>query len=102
MSELFYDQMPEALRSLGAAASISADGIGSYLSSAIISITQGISSRHDGQKWLVDNLNRAHLDKFYGIILILCSLNFCAFVWIAKGFVYKKIRNWDDDTADQY
>ncbi|GAB4831740.1 hypothetical protein Ancab_005752 [Ancistrocladus abbreviatus] len=96
LQELFYDQMPEGLRSIGAAAYISAVGIGSFISSAIISVVQGISSRY-GQKWLVDNLNHAHLDYFYWVIAGLCSLNLCIFVWIAKGFSYKKISDQDDD-----
>ncbi|GAB4831739.1 hypothetical protein Ancab_005751 [Ancistrocladus abbreviatus] len=96
LQELFYDQMPEGLRSIGAAAYISAVGIGSFISSAIISVVQGISSRY-GQKWLVDNLNHAHLDYFYWVIAGLCSLNLGIFVWIAKGFSYKKISDEDDD-----
>ncbi|GMH30202.1 hypothetical protein Nepgr_032045 [Nepenthes gracilis] len=91
MQELFYDQMPEGLRSLGAAAYTSALGIGNFMSSGIISAVQGMSLRYGRQKWLVDNLNRAHLDYFYLVIAGFCSLNLCAFVWISKGFVYKKL-----------
>ncbi|KAL4310073.1 hypothetical protein GQ457_01G004460 [Hibiscus cannabinus] len=37
LQELFYNQMPEAMRSIGAAAYISITGVGSFLNTAIIS-----------------------------------------------------------------
>ncbi|BFG20442.1 hypothetical protein CerSpe_067160 [Prunus speciosa] len=90
LQELFYDQMPEGLRSLGAAAYISILGVGSFLSSAIISLVQAISSK-SGDEWLGDNLNRAHLDYFYWVLAGLSALNLCVYLWTAKGFVYKKV-----------
>ncbi|KAJ7982344.1 protein NRT1/ PTR FAMILY 5.4-like [Quillaja saponaria] len=90
LQELFYDQMPEGLRSIGAAAYISILGVGSFLSNFIISIVQAITSRAGG-KWLGDNLNKAHLDYFYWVLAGLSALNLCIFVWISSGFVYKKV-----------
>ncbi|GAV75265.1 PTR2 domain-containing protein [Cephalotus follicularis] len=90
LQELFYDQMPESMRSLGAAAYISIVGVGSFINSAIIAVVQTISSK-EGNKWLGDNLNRAHLDYFYWVLAGLSALNLCVYIWIAKGFVYKKI-----------
>ncbi|KAK1570843.1 hypothetical protein Q3G72_007871 [Acer saccharum] len=43
--ELFYDQVSELIRSLGAAAYVSVTGVGSFISIAIITIVQAISSR---------------------------------------------------------
>ncbi|KAK0591594.1 hypothetical protein LWI29_004604 [Acer saccharum] len=89
LQELFYDQMPEALRSLGAAAYISVVGVGSFLNSALISIVQVITAKN-GYIWLGDNLNRAYLDRFYWLLAGLSAVNFCVYLWIANGFVYKK------------
>jgi peptide/histidine transporter 3/4 len=74
--------MLEAMRSIGAAAYLSALGVGSFLCNAIISIVQAIRSR-GGEKWLGDNLNHAHLDYFYVYI--------CVCLWNALLFVYKKV-----------
>ncbi|PRQ55389.1 putative proton-dependent oligopeptide transporter family, major facilitator superfamily [Rosa chinensis] len=89
IQELFYDQMPEAMRSLGAAFYLSVTGIGNFISSGIITLVQVISSKY-GEKWISDNINHAHLDYFYWVIAALSTLNLCIYVWIAKGFLYKK------------
>ncbi|KAE8038397.1 hypothetical protein FH972_010915 [Carpinus fangiana] len=96
LQELFYDQMPEPMRSLGAAAYVTVVGVGSFLSSAVISTVQAISSSF-GEEWLGDNLNRAHLDGFYWVLAGLSALNLCVYVWVAKRFVYKKVEGDDDD-----
>ncbi|KAE8038395.1 hypothetical protein FH972_010914 [Carpinus fangiana] len=88
--ELFYDQMPESMRSLGAALYLSVFGVGCFLSSAVIFVVQGISSSC-GEEWLGDNLNRAHLDDFYWVLAGLSALNLCVYVLVAKCFVYKKV-----------
>lgn len=89
LQELFYDQMPDPMRSVGAAVNMSITGVGNFISNAIISAVQGISSKH-GSEWLVDNINRAHLHYFYWILAGLSALNLCAYVWVANGFVYKR------------
>ncbi|KAF7836191.1 protein NRT1/ PTR FAMILY 5.4 [Senna tora] len=96
LQELFYDQMPEALRSLGAAAYISIVGIGSFVSNAIIGIVEGVTRG----KWLGNDLNTAHLDYFYWVLAVLSALNLCVYVWIAMGFVYKKMGGRDDNDSD--
>ncbi|KAE8038394.1 hypothetical protein FH972_010913 [Carpinus fangiana] len=90
LQELFYAQMPESMRSLGAALYLSVYGVGCFLSSAVICVVQAISSSC-GEEWLGDNLNRAHLDYFYWVLASLSALNLCVYVWIAKRFVYKKV-----------
>ncbi|XP_027091223.2 protein NRT1/ PTR FAMILY 5.4 [Coffea eugenioides] len=86
MQELFYDQMPEEMRSMGAAAYVSSIGVGNFMSSLAITAVQGIS----GKKWLVDNLNRANLHYFYWILAGLSAVNFCVYLFVTKGFIYKR------------
>ncbi|XP_062093083.1 protein NRT1/ PTR FAMILY 5.4 [Humulus lupulus] len=90
LQELFYAEMPEGMRSLGAAAHISILGVGNFLSGGIISLVQVISSRygHD-QRWLGDNLNRSHLNYFYWVLAALSAINLGLYIWISNGFVYK-------------
>ncbi|CAI8595987.1 unnamed protein product [Vicia faba] len=89
LQELFYDQMPDAMRSLGAAAYLSIVGVGSFVSNGIISVVVEITSKVGG-KWLGSDLNKAHLNYFYWVLAMLSALNLCVYLWIAKGFVYKK------------
>jgi peptide/histidine transporter 3/4 len=91
--------MPEAMRSIGATAYLSALGVGSFLCSAIISIVQAISSR-GGEKWLGDNLNHAHLDYFYRVLARLGAFSLCVYVWNALRFVYKNV-DWDKVSKGQ-
>ncbi|CAI8607473.1 unnamed protein product [Vicia faba] len=90
LQELFYDQMPEGLRSLGAAAYISIVGVGSFVSNIVIVIVEAISSK-SGEKWLGDNINKAHLDDYYWVMAALSALNFGVYLWIAKCYEYKKV-----------
>lgn len=92
LQELFYDQMPEEMRSVGAGLFISVVGIGSFVSSAIISVVQATSLRA-GDEWLGDNLNTAHLDYYYWVLAGLSGLNLCAYVVVARRFVYKRVND---------
>jgi len=89
LQELFYDQMPETMRSLGASAYISILGVGSFVSNGVITVVVDITTRAGG-KWLGNDLNRAHLDYFYWMLAVSSALNLCVYLLIAKGFVYKK------------
>jgi peptide/histidine transporter 3/4 len=51
---------------------------------------QAITARSSGIL-LGNNLNRAHVDYFYWILAVLSALNFCVYLWVAHGFVYKKV-----------
>ncbi|GMI80359.1 hypothetical protein like AT3G54450 [Hibiscus trionum] len=100
LQELFYDQMPEEMRSIGAAAYISVVGVGSFVNTAIISVVQAITSRH-GNAWLGDNLNRANLNYFYWVLAGLSGVNLCVYMWITKGFAYKNVENSDQANSNK-
>ncbi|KAF3434283.1 hypothetical protein FNV43_RR25386 [Rhamnella rubrinervis] len=99
LQELYYEQMPVNMRSLGAAAYISITGVGNFLSSGVIALVQDISPKY-GQAWLGNNFNRSHLDKFYWLLAALSVVSLVVYVWIAKCFVYKKIEG--QETAKNY
>ncbi|XP_028773125.1 protein NRT1/ PTR FAMILY 5.4-like [Neltuma alba] len=86
LQHLCYDQMPEAMRSLGAAFYISNAGVANFISSALISIVESASKK----KWLGNNLNRSHLDYYYFLLAGLGFLNLAVYVVVAKRYVYKK------------
>ncbi|KAK6933970.1 Proton-dependent oligopeptide transporter family [Dillenia turbinata] len=94
MQELFYTQVHEDMRSIGAAAFLTVTGIGNFLSTAVITIVQLISSKL-GNQWLGYNLNQAHLHGFYLVLAAMCALSLCMFVWFSKGFIYKELKSED-------
>ncbi|CAL0328765.1 unnamed protein product [Lupinus luteus] len=90
LQELFYDQMPEGMRSMGAALYISMIGVGNFVSIAIIDVVVEITS-NSGGSWLGTNINRAHLDYYYWVLAVLSALSWCAYLWLAKVYEYKKV-----------
>lgn len=88
--ELFYDQAPDAMRSLCSALSLTTVALGNYLSSFLVTIVTSVSSKGGRIGWIPDDLNRGHLDYFYWLLAVLSFLNFLAFLWISKVYTYKK------------
>uniref|UniRef100_A0A7N2MKF5 Peptide transporter n=1 Tax=Quercus lobata TaxID=97700 RepID=A0A7N2MKF5_QUELO len=86
--ELFYDQAPESMKSLGTSYFTSTLGIGQFLSSFLLKTVADMTKRHGHKGWILDNLNASHLDYYYAFLAILSFLNFFFFLLIAKHFVY--------------
>ncbi|XP_058078898.1 protein NRT1/ PTR FAMILY 5.10-like [Magnolia sinica] len=85
LQEFFYDQIPDGMQSMGAAAYLSIFGIGSFLSSVIISLIQAIRP-----EWLTNDLNSSHLDYFYWLLAGLSVLWLGFYICAAKRFVYRQ------------
>uniref|UniRef100_A0ACD5U2C8 Uncharacterized protein n=1 Tax=Avena sativa TaxID=4498 RepID=A0ACD5U2C8_AVESA len=90
MQEFFYDQMPGELKSLGLALYLSVLGVGSFISSFLISVIDGLTRRDGGTSWFADNLNRGHLDYFYLLLAALTLLELLAYLYFSATYVYKR------------
>ncbi|KAM0863063.1 hypothetical protein ACQ4PT_044830 [Festuca glaucescens] len=90
MQEFFYDQMPSAFKSLGLALYLSVLGVGSFMSSFLIWVIDGLTKKGGGTSWLADNLNRGHLDYFYLLIAALTALELLAFLYFSASYAYKR------------
>ncbi|KAJ4704493.1 protein NRT1/ PTR FAMILY 8.1-like [Melia azedarach] len=88
--EFFYDQAPDAMRSLCSALSLTTVALGNYLSTLLVTVVTKVTTRHGKLGWIPDNLNQGHLDHFYWLLAILSVVNFLVYLWIAKWFTYKK------------
>ncbi|XP_057497690.1 protein NRT1/ PTR FAMILY 8.1-like [Actinidia eriantha] len=89
--EFFYDQAPDAMRSLCSALSLTTVAFGNYLSTLLVTIVTKVTTRGDDELgWIPDNLNRGHLDYFYWLLAILSVVNFIVYLWISKWYTYKK------------
>ncbi|KAM7258530.1 hypothetical protein ACFE04_014271 [Oxalis oulophora] len=89
--EFFYGQVPNELRSVGLSLYLSILGVGSFLSSFLVSSIDNITSGNDGHGWFSDNLNRAHLDYFYLLLSVLGAIGFATHVYFAKSYVYSSL-----------
>lgn len=101
--EFFYDQAPDAMRSMCSALSLTTVALGMYLSSLLVTIVTNITARNGNLGWIPDNLNRGHLDYFFWLLAIMSFVNFLFYLLVAKWFTYKKTvddleeRTFDDN-----
>lgn len=91
--EFFYDQSPDAMRSLCSALSLLTSSLGSYLSTLIVTIVTSITTRGGKQGWIPDNLNEGHLDYYFWLLASLSFLNLLVYIACVRRYQYKKA-NW--------
>ena len=89
--QFFYDQAPDAMRSLCSALSLTTVALGNYLSTLLVTTVNNVTTRNENLGWIPDNMNRCHLDYFYWLLAILSLLNFLVYLWISKWYTYKKV-----------
>ncbi|KAI3914406.1 hypothetical protein MKW92_016068, partial [Papaver armeniacum] len=85
LQELFYDQVPNGLKSVGVSLILSLSGVGAFISGFLISVVQHVTSRDGQYGWFSDNLNCAHLDYFYWLLAGLSALEMIAFLCYSKA-----------------
>ena len=91
LQEFFYDQVPIELRSIGLSLYLSIFGVGSFLSSFLISIIEEATGGDGNDSWFSNNLNRAHLDYFYWLLTALSSIAFFLYLYFARYYIYNKM-----------
>ncbi|OAY76601.1 Protein NRT1/ PTR FAMILY 8.3 [Ananas comosus] len=88
--EYFYDQSPDAMRSLCSAFSLLTTALGNYLSSFILTVVMYFTTRGGNIGWIPDNLNQGHLDYFFWLLAGLSFLNLLVYLGCAVRYRSKK------------
>ncbi|KAG2707647.1 hypothetical protein I3843_05G145000 [Carya illinoinensis] len=88
--EFFYDQSPDAMRSLCSALSSLTDSLGNYLSSLILTLVTYFTTKGGSVGWIPDNLNEGHLDYFFWLLAGLSFLNMLVYIVCARKYKQKK------------
>lgn len=88
--EFFYEQAPDAMRSLCSALSLLTNSLGNYLSSLILTIVSSITTEDGKAGWIPDNLNEGHLDYFFWLLAGLSFLNMIVYMVFARRYKEKK------------
>ncbi|KAL0375307.1 UNVERIFIED_CONTAM: protein NRT1/ PTR FAMILY 8.1 [Sesamum radiatum] len=88
--EFFYEQAPDAMRSLCSALSLTTAALGNYLSTLLVNIVTDISTRDGGPGWIPDNLNYGKLHYFFWLLAVLSVMNLGVYLVVAKWYTYKK------------
>lgn len=97
MVEFFNRQCPEHMRSISNSLLSCSWGVGSYLSSFIITVVNRRT------RWLTNDLNDGRLEFFYYLIAGLEALNLAFFLFVARRYQYTNFKVQDnDDHVDDY
>ncbi|XP_039684540.1 protein NRT1/ PTR FAMILY 8.3 isoform X2 [Medicago truncatula] len=88
--EFFYEESPDAMRTLCGALPLLNFSLGSYLSSFILTIVTYFTTRGGRLGWIPDNLNKGHLDYYFLLLFGLSLLNLFVFIVSAKIYKPKK------------
>ncbi|KAL6867536.1 hypothetical protein ACP4OV_015560 [Aristida adscensionis] len=88
LTEFFYEESPDAMRSLCLALSYAVISSGKYLNSFIISLVPVFTARGGSPGWIPDNLNEGHLDRFCWMMAGLCLLNLLPFAFLATRYKF--------------
>ncbi|KAJ1430527.1 PTR2 family proton/oligopeptide symporter, conserved site [Sesbania bispinosa] len=88
--EFFYDQSPDAMRSLCSALALLTTSLGNYLSSFILTIVTYFTTRGGKPGWIPDNLNIGHLHYFFLLLAALSFLNMLVYIVASKRYKQKK------------
>lgn len=88
--EFFYDQSPDAMRSLCTALSLLTSSLGNYLSSFLLTIVTYFTTKGGKPGWIPDNLNVGHLDYVFWLWTGLSFVNMLVFIACAQRYKQKK------------
>ncbi|KAK4278609.1 hypothetical protein QN277_016435 [Acacia crassicarpa] len=88
--EFFYEQAPDAMRSLCSALQLLTVALGQYLSSLLVTIVTSISTKNGSPGWIPDNLNYGRIHYFFWLLAVLSALNLVIYVLVARMYKYKR------------
>ncbi|CAI9098400.1 OLC1v1035044C1 [Oldenlandia corymbosa var. corymbosa] len=88
--EFYYEQAPDAMRSLCSALSLTTAALGNYFSTFLVNVVTDLSTKNGGPGWIPDNLNYGRLDYFFWLLAVLSLINLGFYLLVAKWYTYKK------------
>ncbi len=87
--ELFYEQAPDSMRSLGAAFLAATSGLGAYLGSFLVAATMKLTGRNGRRSWISNTISSGHIDYYFWLLAVLSVINLMAFLYFASIYKHK-------------
>ncbi|KAF3563689.1 hypothetical protein DY000_02012185, partial [Brassica cretica] len=88
--EFFYEQSPDAMRSLCSALALLNTAMGNYLSSLILTLVAYFTTADGKGGWIPDDLDKGHLDYFFWLLVLLGLVNVPVHVLFSVKHTQKK------------
>eukprot|EP01018_Ginkgo_biloba_P013370 Gb_38374 [translate_table: standard] len=94
--EFFFEEAPDAMRSLGTSFATTAGGLGCFLSTFIHTVVKSVTAKNGHTSWLDQNINKGHYDYYYWFCALLSAVNFLFFLLCAHLYKYKAMPDSHD------
>ncbi|KAJ8775307.1 hypothetical protein K2173_020311 [Erythroxylum novogranatense] len=86
MQEFFYSEVPVEMKTMGIALYTSVFGVGSFLSSLLISTIEVLTKSGGRQSWFCDDMRESHLDYYYWLLAFLSGLSLLFYTILSKFY----------------
>ncbi|KAK4376820.1 hypothetical protein RND71_003116 [Anisodus tanguticus] len=84
--EFFYSLLPKSMSSIASAMSTIGTAVSCLAASILVSGVDWLSSTGGKTSWLSSNINRGHLDYYFWLLTLLCSVNFLYFLLVCRFY----------------
>ncbi|KAK9101980.1 hypothetical protein Sjap_019234 [Stephania japonica] len=84
--DFFITQSPKGMKTMSTGLFLTTLSLGFFGSSFLVSVVTKVTRSNGGQGWLADNINNGRLDCFYGLLAMLCFINFGAYLLCAMFY----------------
>ncbi|XP_024522240.1 protein NRT1/ PTR FAMILY 8.1 isoform X1 [Selaginella moellendorffii] len=95
MLEFFHEQSPDTFHSLGISLGLANLGVGSFMSSVLITCVGRAAP-----SWLQNDVNAGHLDRYYWLMAGLSVANLAIYVPLARWYSYKSPDPYAETTQE--
>lgn len=92
--EFFNGQAPDGIKSFGSSLCMASISLGNYVSSMLVNMIMGITTRGNDEGWIPENLNTGHMDRFFFLLAGLAAFDFVLYLLCAKW--YRRSINIED------
>ncbi|KAH7372434.1 hypothetical protein KP509_17G004200 [Ceratopteris richardii] len=92
-ADFFYSAAAPGLRGLSSSLPVLSRGLGSYISSLLVTIVTSLTTTGGRAGWIAADLNDGHLNYFYLLLAGITTLAFMGFLVLARKFSFPVMRN---------
>lgn len=99
--EFIYDQSPESMKSSALALYWTANGLGQYAGTFLVTVVHKYTADRNGRNWLPDrNLNKGRLQYYYMLVTGIQVVNLVYYYVCAWFYTYKPVEEIAKTTED--